>query len=178
MTTPTIPHVPFPPILNTVATVFGDWEKYLQNTSNEFVNVVPFKLVMFGFKEVIYSFGYLSTTGPGGALTGDARVEDEDYSFNPETAWHGGDSLGPASRKKVPVTATLTTVDGHPEIALTLGSPGQFRYTATLTGVTGHDPSTNAATILNGDRTGNAGGKVMATFEKASIEKTHWPPSF
>lgn len=60
MTSPTIPTVPFPPLLLTVSTLFQQWEKHLQTTSNENVSVVPFKIVLFGFHEVIYGFGYLS----------------------------------------------------------------------------------------------------------------------
>lgn len=178
MTSPTIPHVPFPPLLPTVSTLFKDWEKYLQTTSNESVNVVAFKVVMFGFREVIYSFGYLASVGQSDVISGDCRVEDEDYNFNPETAWHGGDSLGTTSRKKMPMTAALTTVNGQPQIALSFGGPQQFQYTATMTAVSGHDPSFSSAFVLTGDRTGGAGGKVLASFEKAFVEKTHWPPSY
>lgn len=178
MTNPTIPNVPFPPLLLTVATLFQQWQKHLQTTSNENVSVVPLKVVLFGLHEVIYAFGYLSKAGSGDTVTGEARVEDEDYNWNPETAWHGGDSLGPGSRRKMQVTAALETVSGHQQIALTFGSPQQFQYTATLTGVTGHDPSFSAAMLLTGDRTGTAGGKVLASFQKDFVEKTHWPPSF
>ena len=178
MTSPTIPNVPFPPLLLSVSLLFQQWGKHLQTISNENVSVVPFKTVFFGFHEVIYGFGYLSHVGPGNVLSGDARVEDEDYNWNPETAWHGGDSLGPGSRRKMPITAALETVNGHQQITLTFGGPQQFHYTAALTGVSGHDPSFNSATLLTGDRTGTAGGKALASFEKAFIEKTHWPPSF
>ena len=178
MTSPTIPNVPFPPLLPTLATVFKDWEKHVQTTSNENVSVVPFKIVMFGLREIIYGFGYLANVAQGDVISGDARVEDEDYNFNPETAWHGGDSLGPGSRRKMPVIATLATVNGHPQVLLNFGGPQQFHYTATLTGVAGHDPSSSSAWMLTGDRTGNAGGKVTASFNKAFIEKTHWPPGF
>lgn len=78
----------------------------------------------------------------------------------------------------MPVSMVLETVNGHQHIALTFGGPQQFRYTATLTGVSGHDPSFTSATLLTGDRTGTAGGKALTSFEKAFIEKTHWPPSF
>lgn len=178
MTNPTLPNVPFPPLLNTVSIQFKDWQKHLQTKSNEFVNVVAFKLVMFGWKEVIYSFGYLSNADQTDVLTGDARLEGEDYNFNPETAWHGGDSLGPQMRRKLPLTATLVTSNGHSQILLDFGSAQQMHYTATLTAVSGHDASFNAAMLLTGDRTGITVGKVTGSFDKTFIEKTHWPPSF
>jgi hypothetical protein len=177
LSSPTITTVPSPLLLVTVGTTFKDWEKHLSTRLDHYVNVVAFKIVMFANQETVFSYGYLITAGPGDVITGEARVEDEDYTFNPEVGWQGGDSFGSQNLKKVPVSAKLITTNGHTEITFELGGPQQFHYTAGLSGVSGKDPSLSSSLILTGDRTGFPGGKVLATFSKEFFEKTHWPPA-
>jgi hypothetical protein len=177
LSSPTFPNIPFPPILDAVATTFKDWEKYLSNKPEHYVNVIAFKIIMFAHLETVFSYGYLVNIGQDEVFSGEARVEDEDHTFNPEVGWQGGDNFGAPSLKKVPVTAKLNAIKGHAEIIFDLGAPQQFHYTAVLSAISGKDPSVSSSLMLTGDRTSVPGGKVLATFSKESFEKTHWPPA-
>jgi hypothetical protein len=177
LASPTIPNVPLPPLLLTVATPFKNWQKHLAEKPDHYVNVIAFKLVMFAHLETVFAYGYLMTPGTGDVITGEARVEDEDHTFNPEVGWQGGDNFGPQNQKKVPVTAELSTASGHATITVVMGAAHQFHYTAALSTLSGKDPSASSSLVLSGDRTGNPGGKVLATFSKESFENTHWPPA-
>jgi hypothetical protein len=169
---PLIP-IPIPLPLLTVATVFKDWQNWLQQKPPSYQQIIGFKLFSFSWEESVVAYGLFTDASQQGVITGQATIGVDEVTWEHDTGWHGNPFHTLPAAAQQATTASLTTVNGKPAISMQISpvnSPSPSHLRVELLSEDGTDPYLPSGVVLSGTRD-NVPGRVMATFYKTSFEK-------